>query len=661
VDGPILVLAGAGSGKTRVITSRIARLIATDAAAPENLLAVTFTNKAANEMRERVAGLVGKKRSEHILISTFHSFCLQVLRTDIHHLGYRKNFSIATEGDTRTIVRRVLGDLNGSHVDLNPTIVKDSIGTVKNAMVEPEEVVPSLADESAKEKYITWMPEVYERYQSALRAANALDFDDLLYLTLKLWREHPRVLAKYQKRFRYVMVDEFQDTNGVQFDLLKLLVEPHRNICVVGDDDQSIYAWRGADSRNILQFDRHFPGSKIIALEQNYRSTQTILDAANTVIARNTARREKKLWSALGQGRSIDWLVTGDEDHEAKMAVSWMLLIREKARAPYKDFAILYRSNNQARPIEIALRGASIPYVVIGGQEFFERSEVKDIISYLKVIENPFDEVSLLRIINMPRRGIGDTTLHKVHELCQREGIGLLKGLRRACKEELASRDATRGIEDFLSLVREYQARMKKGEPLPALVTDLIKRIEYEDELKRSCKSQEQWMQRKENVDAVVQAVKDYAKEARRPTMAEFLDKTALNTDADRKSKDERRKSAVTLMTVHSSKGLEFPFVFVMGVEEGLMPHDRSIKEDNLEEERRLFYVALTRAQRHVTLFEAVSRTKFGREVMTETSRFVKEIPDELVKQSVHAARDMVEARVAPPKPKPKRRRSARR
>ncbi len=656
--GPVLVLAGAGSGKTRVITRRIAYILTKRLARPSQILAVTFTNKAAMEMRERVAELVGKKQAADIVISTFHSFCLRVLRKHIERVGYRKNFTIAGDGDSRALLRRVVDDL-GSTESFKPASFQAAISLYKNSNEVPEPGRGRAVKNATEEKYETYVPEVYAGYQSALRAANSIDFDDLLLLTLRLFQEHPDILELFRNHFKYVMVDEYQDTNGVQYALLRMLVEEHRNFCVVGDDDQSIYAWRGADYRNILEFEKHFPGATIVTLDQNYRSTETILAAANSVIKNNKARREKKLWSELGKGRPIDWIVTGDEEAEAKEAVKWLKHIQEKTAARYRDFALLYRSNIQSRPLEIAFRQAGIPYVVIGGQEFFERAEVKDIISYLKVIANPRDEAAFLRVVNMPRRGIGDTTLHKVHDLCREHSLSLGKGMAELLRRGMAPAQAEHGIREFLGLLKHFRARFRNRDAsMKEIVQDLVLAIDYNGELERSCKTKEAAFNRWQNVELVVNAVGDYEKEAQSPSLMGFLDASHLNSDSDRRSKAERRESAVTLMTVHSSKGLEFPFVFLMGVEEGLMPHERSIKEHTLDEERRLFYVALTRGQRHVTFFEALARVKHGKEKMTTTSRFVEEIPQDLLRKHVRAVREMVAERVEPPKPKPKKRRA---
>jgi len=655
-EGPLLILAGAGSGKTRVITRRLAYILANGLAEPGQLLAVTFTNKAAEEMRERVAELIGKTRAANVVLSTFHAFCLRVLRSHIDQIGYRRNFTIASESDARLLLRRVTDDLRTHDAGYSPALFQAAISVQKNRMPEGETPKATPVRTATEEKYAASLVEVYERYQSALRAANSLDFDDLLLLTLRLWREHPKLLAAVRKQFRYVMVDEYQDTNRVQYELLRTLVAEHRNLCVVGDDDQSIYGWRGADTRNILDLERDFPEARVITLDQNYRSTSTILDAANHVIRNNQARREKKLWSEHESGRIIDWIVTRDEEAEAEEAVKWLRHIRGKSGAAFNDFALLYRSNIQSKPLEIAFRRAGIPYVVFGGQDFFERAEVKDIISYLKVIANPNDEAAFLRVINMPRRGIGDTTLHTVHDLCRNEHLSLGKGLAETLTRGLAPAGAEKGIREFLGIVQKFRQRAREhGSSLQKLALDLILAIDYRGELDRTCKHAEQAINRWQNVELVLNAIGDYEKASSQPSLLNFLDESHLNTDQDRASRDERRHSSVSLMTIHSAKGLEFPFVFIMGVEDGLLPHENSLKENALEEERRLFYVALTRAKRHITLFESLSRVRHGKEHSTKTSRFIREIPDPLLKQHLRAAREMVQEAVEQPKPAKKK------
>ena len=651
-DGPVLVLAGAGSGKTRVITTRIAYLIEQGLAQPSGILALTFTNRAAAEMRERVARIVGTDLSRSIVLSTFHSFCVRVLRAEIERLGYRRNFTISSASDARTLLRRCVEDLDGVRESLDPGRLLDRIGMMKSAGLEPGErptvAAPPETDAQKAEtqaKYDKWLPEVFERYESALRAANSLDFDDLLGLTLRLWQEHPRVLARYQKHFGYVMVDEYQDTNRVQYKLLRALVDRSRNLCVVGDDDQSIYSWRGADVGNILSFEKDFPDAKVIKLEQNYRSTETILEAANAVIAHNTARRAKNLWSRNGLGRAVDWFVTADDEHEAKEAVGLVRHIRSKTGAAYRSFAVLYRSNQQSRPFEIALRQAAIPYTVFGGPEFFDRVEVKDLLAYLKIIANPRDEPSLLRVVNVPRRGIGDATLHRVHEICRQHGVSTTKGLRLVLEGGGLASNTAAGVREFLGLVSLFRKRFRDcGGRLAGTAMDLVDATRYRDEVVRVCKTAGQFEARWGNLEALIAAIANYEERADSPTLTGFLDESALARDDDQGNRQERRTEGVCLTTIHSAKGLEFPFVLIAGVEEGLLPHEKSVGDRALEEERRLFYVALTRAQRHVALFEALAREGRGRRRMTRTSRFVAEMPQERVKQRIRAARDRAAA-----------------
>ena len=653
-EGPVLVLAGAGSGKTRVITRRIAHILANRLAEPSQILAVTFTNKAAEEMRGRVGELIGKEAAKQVCISTFHSYCLRVLRLHIEHIGYRRNFTIAGEGDVRTLLRRVVDDLNRQDKRYDPNEFQSAISLFKNTQPERSAPKPGPVENETQEKYDESLPVVIEAYQSALRAANSVDFDDLMLLTLKLWRDFPAVLKACQDEFRYVMVDEYQDTNKVQYDLVRALVEEHRNVCVVGDDDQSIYRWRGADPRIILDFDKHYPGATVVTLDQNYRSTNTILRAANAVIRNNSSRHDKSLWSELGEGRPLDHFVVVDDEAEALEAVTRLKHIHAKSGMKYSDFAILYRSNLQSRPLELAFRLAEIPYVVVGGQDFFERAEVRDVISYLKIIANPRDEPAFLRVVNMPRRGIGDSTLHTVHELCRTERLSLGKAMAEALKRGDTPPQAKEGIRKFLDLLTRFRERFKQpGATLQGLVEDLVIDINYRAALDSAAKNPEQAHNRWLNVEAVIEAIGAYEASAENPSLTEFLDKTHLNSD-DRFSKQKRRATGVTLMTIHSAKGLEFPFVFIMGCEDGLIPHGKSAAEGGLEEERRLFYVALTRGKRYVALFEALLRKRGDNERPTEPSRFLKEIPPELLKVQLRASRDMIAQHAPPPPPKKK-------
>jgi superfamily I DNA/RNA helicase len=657
-EGPLLVLAGAGSGKTRVITCRVGHIIASGLARPEEILAVTFTNKAASEMRHRLTGLIGTAAAKPVYISTFHSYCLNVLREHGERIGYRRNFSIASESDSRALLRRVVDDLPTRDA-FSTAIFATEISLFKNRNEAPDAEKKRPVSTATEERYEEYLHQVYHGYHAALRAANAMDFDDLLLQTLRLWSTVPEVGEACRNRFRFVLVDEYQDTNQVQFELVKYLVQDHRNLCVVGDDDQSIYAWRGADARIILDFDKHYPDARVITLDQNYRSTGAILSAANSVIGNNHARREKALWSQLGEGRPLDWFVVADEEAEAREAIRWMKRIQEKSGAKWSDFAFLYRSNQQSQMLEIALRQAGVQYVVVGGQDFFERAEVKDIISYLKVLVNPRDEAAFLRVINMPRRGIGDSTLHRVHDMCIAKNCSLGQALAEILKAgrppeeqqwllgEMEDDGQTwsrteAGIREFLSLMQDFRNRLRDMQPgqLRKVVEDLVIAIDYRGELERTCKNRGQLEGRWVNVEYVLKAISDYEAKADNPTLRGFLDETHLNGDMPSASREERRQTGVTLMTIHSAKGLEFPYVFLFGCEEGLIPHQKSIEQNTLEEERRLFYVALTRARRHASLFECLTRTKNGKEKLTSTSRFMKEIPEHLLNKRVLAVRE---------------------
>ncbi|NLN93478.1 MAG: UvrD-helicase domain-containing protein [Candidatus Hydrogenedens sp.] len=634
VDGPVLVLAGAGSGKTRVITTRIAYLIKALGQPPESILAVTFTNKAAEEMRIRVSELVGDARAKKVTISTFHSFCLQVLRRDIGHLGRRRNFTIYGENDARILLRRVTDELGVEGGQrFSPARFHQAISLRKNSAGKAVPVKGAVKASAAEEKYQSHLGEVYGKYQSALHAANSLDFDDLLLFTHELWQKHPEVLERVQQIYRYVMVDEYQDTNRLQYDLLHMLTTGHRNLCVVGDDDQSIYSWRGAAPRNILDFEKDYPEARIIALEQNYRSTGSILAAANEVIKNNLERRSKVLWTAQDQGRRCDLFIVGDEEDEARQAVKWLEHIVRRTKATWRDFAILYRSNIQSRPFELALRHEGIPYKVVGGQDFFERAEIKDILSYLKLMANPRDEAAFLRIVNMPRRGIGDALLHQAHDLCREEGCTLSKALFLLYERGRTPTRSEGGIIRFLRLLQEFRKRYKEnGRALRETTEALIRAIDYRGEVERVSKTPEQAQARLQNLDVVLQALSRYTEEAEWPTLSGFLDETHLNNDSLEEKKDFDDDNRVHLMTIHSAKGLEFPFVFITGMEDGMLPHEQSMKEGGVEEERRLFYVALTRGRRHVSLFQALSRARHGKERDCKPSRFLTEIPPELMR-----------------------------
>jgi len=628
--GPLLLLAGAGSGKTRVITFRIAFLLLQRGVSASAILAVTFTNKAAREMRERVVELVGRKRAEGMIISTFHSLCVQILKEDIGRLGYKKNFSIYAAADQLRLIKDLMEkvDIDGKRFDADRILWL--ISDAKNRLVPPEKFVIRFDDD-----YEQMAAAVYPKYQKALKAYNAVDFDDLIMLAVKLLQEHPEVLEKYRQRFRYLLVDEYQDTNAAQYLLLKLLAGGHRNLCVVGDDDQSIYGWRGADLGNILDFERDFPGTVTIKLEQNYRSTGNILAAANAVIRNNSKRKEKALWSADGPGIPIEYLLCQDEEDEARQVIERIQTGRFGGR-PLRDFAILYRTNVQSRVFEEQLRYENLPFVLVGGQQFFDRKEVKDVIAYLKVILNPFDEVNLLRILNYPKRGIGATTADGLIRRSAEQDRSLWEVLRDPPAE--LSDQAKAALLLFVRLIDTWRYRFRDAADLTAELKVLLREIAIEDEIIREAKDPHKAQKRREHVQEVVNAMAAYQqRETRqRPSLAGFLDKVSLLDDerSDDARKDGEPEDAVTLMSLHSSKGLEFPVVFLVGMEEEFLPHKNSLEgAGDIEEERRLCYVGITRARQRLVLLGAASRTKFGKLIVREPSRFLEEIPAELLER----------------------------
>jgi ATP-dependent DNA helicase UvrD/PcrA len=626
-DGPLLVLAGAGSGKTRVVTMRIAYLLSRRLAKAEEILAVTFTNRAAAEMKERITDIIGSKSAKGIWVSTFHSLCLRVLRANAQHLGLRRNFTILAQSDQQRLWRRILHDSDLQKESLDAGTIAMLVSDAKNKGADEMTYKTDRAD-----KYGEALPELFLRFQTALRAQNALDFDDLLSLTVKLFNQHPRILARYQKQFRYVMVDEYQDTNPIQAKIISLLAQSRGNVCVVGDDDQSIYAFRGAAVANILNFEKAF-GSKArrIVLHRNYRSTQTILDAAGAVINQNSDRHKKNLKAQSGPGRPLDLFHTVDEEDEVKRCVERMKQIREATPSRWSDFAILYRGNTQSRPFEYYLRTHGIPYHVCGGQNFFERGEIRDLLAYLNVIINDRCETSLLRVLNTPSRGIGDASLEKLIAGSARENKPLFKLLRDPDVLESVSSTARGGIESFWNMVTESRKRLKVEAPSDVLQY-IVNETGYMDFLASMHKTPGAFELRGENVTILREAMKSYETEQDDPTMLGFLQDTSLLASDDPvKKEDKQANKGVTLSTIHSAKGLEFPFVFIPGCEEGQLPHEKSLFDSGLEEERRLFYVALTRARRHCCLLTCANRTIRGRSMPRTPSRFLTEIPDKLL------------------------------
>ncbi|HTI34002.1 MAG TPA: UvrD-helicase domain-containing protein [Miltoncostaea sp.] len=614
-EGPLLVLAGAGSGKTRVLTHRVARLIGEEGVSPEAILAITFTNKAAGEMRDRIGGLVGP-RARAIWASTFHSACVRILRREAEQAGYARDFSIYDADDQLRLIRRCLVDEEVDPKRVAPRGVQARISDAKSRMEGPEEVMA--AAESFNEEVVA---RVYRRYADALRANGAMDFDDLLMVTAGLLETDEGVRARWQGRFRHVLVDEYQDTNHVQYRLVRVLAEPERNVVAVGDDDQGIYSWRGADVRNILDFERDYPDAHVVALEQNYRSTGTILRAANAVVERNPHRHPKRLWTDLGEGEPITAVSCRDEHEEARVVASQIdaALGRGESLA---DVAVFYRTHAQSRAIEDQLVRRSVAYVVVGGPRFYERAEVRDLLAYLRTVANPSDGVSLARMLGAPKRGIGPGAIAKLEAHAQALGVPVADTLLRP--DEIpglpAGQRATLGASG--ALLRDVREHVEAGTPLDRVLEEVLERSGLRDALLAEGTFEAQG--RIENLEEMVRVAAEFEATQEEATLAAFLEGVALQADADLV---DSSGGAVTLMTIHNAKGLEYETVVITGLEEGLFPHVRSDTPETLEEERRLFYVGLTRARRHLTLTHAESRAMHGGRDYRLPSRFLGEIP----------------------------------
>ena len=641
-EGPLLLLAGAGSGKTNVVTHRVAHLVGSKCIDPERVLAVTFTNKAAKEMRERVAGLAGKTKTERIQISTFHSLCCRILREDIEHLGYKRNFSIYGASDQQRLIRDLMNDIKADH-GLKPDAILWKISDAKNSLLPPEKFGPFMRGDVIGEM----AQKVYPEYQKSLKSYNAVDFDDLIMLVVRLFDEFPEVQARYQERFQYIMVDEYQDTNTAQFTLMQRLAGKWNNFCVVGDDDQSIYGWRGADPGNILDFEKNFAGAHVIKMEQNYRSTANILNAANKVIKHNRKRKEKALWTAGAEGEKIGVVKCLDAEDETRAVIERINHNVRTKKMAYKSHAILMRTNAQTMVFEQELRFAEIPYVLIGGQQFFDRKEVKDAIAYLRFMVNPYDEVNLLRILNYPRRGIGRTTADLLirTSVCSKDSLWQV--IRRARMIDGINAKAADALEKFASLIEEHKRWFRGGGRLASTAKDLFAAIGLEEELRRDPDSREKIERRIENVQEVVNALASYEERDGKPTLSGFLEKIAL-LDRDEPGTDSKEKKlaqdAVVLMSLHSSKGLEFPHVFLPGFEEGFLPHKKTVSEGvDVDEERRLCYVGITRAREKLTILHADARKKYGKDEPRELSRFLAEIPEELRQEEARAGFHLVD------------------
>ncbi len=623
-SGPLLVLAGAGSGKTRVLTYRIAYLIGAKRVDPWKILAVTFTNKAAGEMKERVEKLCGKA-GIGVWVSTFHSWCARILRREANLLGYTKSFSIYDQDDQRLVIKKCMEELDISSKKFPPDAVQSRISSAKDRLFTWQSFFSQ-----ARDFFEENVAKVYQLYQKKLQEANALDFDDLIMKTVELFTNQPQILEKYQSRFGYILIDEYQDTNHAQYVLVNLLALKGQNLCVVGDEDQSIYGWRGADINNILNFEKDYPDTKVIKLEQNYRSTQVILDAAGAVVQNNQSRKGKTLYTRITGGEKVGLLILENEHQEAEALVKQIQHFIQLSGYSLSNFVILYRTNAQSRVLEQKLRDNGIPYVIVGGVRFYERREVKDILAYLKVLTNPQDGLSLKRIINVPARGIGAKTISKMENFCLRKNLSLLEGIRQIDEIEGISPRLKSVIKDFSKMLDKF-ASMKDKSPVDELAELVAEKTGYLDELKKEKTVEAE--SRIENIKELINATSEFKERSEHSTLDGFLEEVSLITDIDMWDKT---KDVVTLMTLHAVKGLEFRVVFIAGLEEGLFPLSRSLENpSDLEEERRLFYVGMTRAKERLFLSYARHRRRFADMVNLE-SRFLDEIPQKLLKMEDH-------------------------
>ncbi|MBS5581727.1 MAG: DNA helicase PcrA [Megasphaera sp.] len=620
-EGPLLVTAGAGSGKTKVLTCRIAHILDTGIP-PYRILAITFTNKAAREMQERVQNLVGAD-AEKIWLSTFHSFCAKLLRFEIDGFkGYTRNFTIYDSQDQLTLVKNCLKEINLDDKQFPPRSVLSAISNAKNALQDAD-AYGSLAGGFYEQQ----VAQVYSLYEQKLKENNAMDFDDLLLLAVQLLQENDEIREKYQNRFQYILVDEYQDTNHAQYLLTKILAAKWKNICVVGDADQSIYAWRGADIRNIVDFQKDYPHAVTIKLEQNYRSTKTILHAANAVIEHNASRPEKNLWTENPTGHKIIHYHAQTEHDEAEYVAGVISNRHSIENEPYGDMAILFRTNSQSRVLEEMLMRYTIPYTMVGGTKFYDRKEIKDVIAYLRILYNPDDSLSLMRIINVPKRNLGTTTMEHLTDYAEERGISLFEAL--SSTEELpVTKRAKTALEEFVVMIFDLLGHLEEWD-VQTLMEEVLKRTGYGAMLEAEAAKDPQGQSRKENVGEFLSVAKDYVDSNPDGNLQDFLENVALVSDVD---EFEEEESKVTLMTLHAAKGLEFPIVFLVGMDEGLFPHSRTLlDESQIEEERRLAYVGITRAERQLYVTNASTRTMYGRISAYLPSRFLDEIPQDLV------------------------------
>lgn len=622
--GPLLLLAGAGSGKTRVLTHRIAYLIEKENVNPYNILAITFTNKAAGEMRERVDRIVSFG-AESVWVSTFHALCVRILRRFIDRLGYQRNFTIYDSDDQKAVVKGCLKRLNMDPKQYNERMLMGEISKAKEKFISVSDFERSASGNYHKMQ----VGKVYSAYQEQLMQSNALDFDDLLYKTVELFQFHPDVLENYQERFQYIMVDEYQDTNHIQFLLIKQLAARHRNLCVVGDDDQSIYKFRGANIYNILNFEQEYAEAKVIKLEQNYRSTKNILKAANGVISNNSGRKDKALWTELPEGEPVTYSLCDTEYQEAEYVVSQIAFLHNEEGRPYNAFAILYRTNAQSRIFEEKLLMKNIPYKIIGGQNFYGRKEIKDLICYLKVIDNGRDNMAVRRVVNVPKRGIGAASLDKLQAYADTYEMGLFDAMVEAQNVPGLNRAAAK-IESFYNLIMDFRQMLEQGNFLSEVFDQILERTGYWDEL--VAEHSDEAEARLENITELKNKIVKYEEEADSPTLSELLEEIALVAEVDNVEESEEK---VLLMTLHSAKGLEFPCVFLGGMEDRLFPSGIALNSENpddVEEERRLCYVGITRAKEQLYLSGAKQRMTNGSTNFNPISRFIKEIPSDVIK-----------------------------
>lgn len=628
IAGPVLVLAGAGTGKTRVITYRIAYMLATGIA-PEHILGMTFTNKAATEMKERLAALAGAEAAQKVTLGTFHAFACRLLRREIAVLGYLPNFTIADDSDQKSLIKQAAAACGFTRDDAPVPQAAVYISRCKNAMLTPEAARREAAG-GGDEIYA----QIYARYQELLMLQNMLDFDDLLLFAYQLLHDHPEIRGRYQEHYQYLLVDEYQDTNLVQFELIKLLAGERQNLCVVGDDDQSIYGWRGADAGNILKFTDHFPraAQQEIKLEQNYRSTNNILKAANAAIAQGYARKEKNLWSDFGDGEPIIVAASANAEAEAEFIASYLHQFFDEHREyRYGDCAVLYRSNYLSRQLEQTLRMREIPYQLVGGQEFYQRSEVKDAAAYLRLTVNPREDQSLLRILGNPPRGLGEKAVAKLKEWRLTRKRPMLEGLGSAEFGEAVAGKGAAAARSLHATVMRYRELFAIPGELAAKVKAYLSEVGYLDGLQKVYKDIEDATRRRENVDEFINAIAQFeAKQPEAVTLADFLEKFALLEENDRTADNSEKGDGVVLSTIHAAKGLEFPLVFVVALEQNIFPNERALHEDSLDEELRLFYVALTRAKRYLVLTHAAERFRYGRVERQRPSEFLNRLPEEL-------------------------------